>query len=365
MALLGPRTGIGRYTYEIANRLTSENFTCRYFYGFYSKNLVYSAPESRANILKKYITKYPLLKKIAREIMLSSSRLFAPKFDVYWQPNFIPLDGVKSKRVVTSVHDFSFILHRDFHPSERIEYFDRYFLKNISRSDTIITGSKFTKSEILKRLEFSPKDVRVIHHGVDHDVFFVRKSIESDVSLPNKYILSVGSIEPRKNLMGLLKAYDILPFDIKNQFKLVLVGFQGWKNSEIMELIAANRDNIIYLGFISDEELARVYNQASCFVYPSLYEGFGLPPLEAMACGTPVVVSRAASLPEVCGEAALYCNPNDPADIAHQIKRLLTDNNLWQSMRQAGLTQAQKYTWEASAKAHMEVLLGDPSLRSG
>ncbi|MCK5855028.1 MAG: glycosyltransferase family 4 protein, partial [Sulfurovaceae bacterium] len=192
-------------------------------------------------------------------------------------------------------------------------------------------------------------------HGIDHNLFKVYQEPKVDFELPKKYILSVGSIEPRKNLLGLLKAYALLDEKLKSEYQLVLVGFKGWENIEIMELIKQNEKSIHYLGFITDEELAQVYNLTSLFVFPSFYEGFGLPPLEAMACGSPVVCSDSSSLPEVGGDAVVYCNPQDTNDIKEKIEIVLNNTTLQNEMIDKGLQQAKKFSWEKSSKEHMRV----------
>jgi len=356
VSLLSPLTGIGKYTYEVSSILKEINyFNIEYFYGYYSKELIELTTHQGVKNLKSIISKFPFIKKIAREILFISSRAFATDYDVYWQPNFIPNRGVKAKKIVTTIHDFSFFLHRDFHPQETLEYFDNSFYKNIYRSDMIITGSSYTKQEILDRLDFQEDKIRVIYHGVNHHLFKIYKDIELDFKLPPKFILSVGSIEPRKNLLGLLKAYNLLDKNIKNEYKLILVGFKGWENQEIMEIINQNRDSIRYLGFISNSDLAKVYNLATCFVYPSFYEGFGLPIVEAMACGTAVVSSNSSSLPEVGGDAVLYCNPHNINEIKQMIEKLLSDKSLREKMIKKGLKQAQLFSWDKSAKEHLEV----------
>jgi len=353
IALLSPHTGIGRYTYEIAKKIQSKDVT--FFYGYYSQELLKSSTKkSNINRLHSFIVKYPLFKRVARKIINIGSQLFKPSFDIYWQPNFIPNSGIKAKKIITTVHDFSFILHRDFHPKERIEYFENNFFQNIYRSDFIITGSEFSKREILERLDFDKSKIKVIYHGINHNIFKVKNS-NIDIKLPSKFIFSVGSIEPRKNLLGLLKAYNSLDSSIKNEYKLLLAGFKGWENNEIIELINQNRDNIEYLGFISDDELATVYNRASLFIFPSFYEGFGLPILEAMACGTPVISSNSSSMPEVGGDAIIYCNPHSVDDIRDKIKMVLGDKALQEKLISKGLERAKEFSWEKSANEHIRV----------
>ena len=355
-SLLSPSTGIGRYTYEIAKRIQKDSsFKSRFFYGYYSQTLIKSSQPTSTKTLKKIIDKSRILKAIARRVIRLYSRFYHPKCDIYWQPNFIPLPSIKAKKVVTTVHDFSFILHRDYHPKERIEHFENHFFQSINLSDLIITGSNYSKKEILDRLDFKEHQVKVIYHGLNHNLFRCYEDIKLDFDLPKKFILSVGSIEPRKNLLGLLKAYNLLDDKTKDEYKLVLVGFKGWQNRELMQEIEKNKTHIDYLGFISDEELAKVYNLATCFIFPSFYEGFGLPILEAMACATPVISSNTTSMPEVGGDAVLYCDPNNLEDIKENLHTLLHDEVLQKDMIEKGLKRVQNFTWENSAKEHIKV----------
>lgn len=368
LALLTPLTGIGRYTYENVKRFGDQDKLDIWFdYGFHSSTLykaeshLQSSQEKKVRLLKRVINKIPFGKKIARHIKQWVAYLSQNRYDVYWQPNFIPVNGVKTKKLVTSVHDFSFFLQPEWHPQERLEYFNKYFFKNVKKSDHIITGSHYTKEEIVKHLDFPHEDITVIYHAVDHKLFRLYK--EADLqktkekhNLPDSFILFVGSIEPRKNLLTLLKAYTQLPESIKEKLPLVLVGFKGWENEEVMKEIEHNKDYVIYLGYLTDIELAHVYNQASLFVYPSLYEGFGIPPLEAMACGTPVIASNVSSIPEVCQDAALYIDPQDVKQLSEKIVQLFSDAKLQEELRQIGLEHVKEFTWEKSSKAHFELL---------
>lgn len=352
--LLSPLTGIGRYTYEISKLLMlQEDVEVSFFYGYYSKNLLSPSSQPDIKATKAFISKYPRLKSLARKVLALYTKLYSPSFDIYWQPNFIPLKGIKAREVVTSVHDFSFIHYRDFHPKERIEYFENNFYNNIKISDFIITGSYYTKQEIINILDIPDDKIKVIYHGINHEIFKIYDDLSLPFELPEKYILCVGSLEPRKNLKRLLEAYNNL--SCKDEYKLVLVGFKGWENQEIMEIIDKNQEYIHYLGYLSDVELAKVYNKASIFVYPSLYEGFGLPPIEAMACGSVVITSDCSSIPEVCGDCAVYFDPLDTNDIKEKIEATLQDKILMQTLAQNGLKKAQSYTWEKSAQEHKKI----------
>ncbi len=360
-SLMSKLTGIGRYTYEVAKELqVDERFDCSYFYGYYSKNLISHTSAPGLKSIKSLIVKNSFVKKFARKLLIIFSKVFASKFDLYWVPNFIPLDGIKADKIITTIHDFSFHLHPKWHPREMIDYFHDNFYKNIQKSDWLITGSEFSKNEIVEYLGFDRKKITVIYHGVDtnlykyYDESFLQGT-KKKLHLKENFILFVGSIEPRKNLLNLLKAYRLLSNDIKEKYSLVLVGFKGWKNSEVMKEIEKEKKHVRYLGYLNDDELAHVYNLATLFVYPSLYEGFGIPPLEAMASGTATIVSNVASLPEVCGDASLYIDPNDIEDIAKKIDMLLLDNDLQNKLIQKGIERVKKFTWEKSALKHKEV----------
>jgi len=356
VSLLSQLTGIGRYTYEISKYLKeNDELDINFFYGYRSRKLLEPYRLSNIKNIKSLVVKNQFVKKIARKILVQSSKILAPVYDIYWQPNFIPNENIKAKKTVTTVHDFSAVLYKEYHPKERIEYFEKFFFKNIYKSDLIITGSEFTKQEILQRLDFEEEQVKVIYHGIDHKLFKIYDDLTLSFNLPKQFIFSVGSIEPRKNLIGLLNAYNMLDDTYKEEYSLVLAGFKGWKNQEIMNLIEKNKDYIHYLGFISDEDLAKTYNLASLFVYPSFYEGFGLPPLEAMACGTPVITSDISSLPEVGGEAVVYCDPHDINDIKKKIEFVLSDKKLQKDMVGKGLQRAKMFTWEKSAQEHLKV----------
>ncbi|MCX5793005.1 MAG: glycosyltransferase family 1 protein [Elusimicrobia bacterium] len=280
-------------------------------------------------------------------------------FELYFEPNFIPLE-IRAKRRVVTVHDFSFELHPQWHPKERVEHFAGNFWKNIGRADRIIVPSDFIRDEAVNRFGLPAEKVRRIHNGFSREQFHPcapaeTAAVRQKYSLPENFILFVGSMEPRKNILNLLKAYAGLGAALRKDLKLVLAGFKGWENREIMDLIGKVKEDVLYLGYLQDAELGALYNLAVLFAYPSRYEGFGLPPLEAMACGCPVVVSRAASLPEVCGGAAVYVDPLDTESIAEGLRKVAQDEPLRKTMRAAGLERARLFSWESSAREHLKL----------
>jgi len=368
LSLLSPKTGVGRYTYEVSKRLqklSADKYQIFFNYGFASQEL-YGLLEEQKNKKQKtkkiqsIIKKSSLLKKLARGFYTFIAKLDTNTYDLYWQPNFIPNPNIKAKKVISTIHDLSFKLQPHWHPKERIDHLNKN-LKTIKNADHIIAVSNFTKQEIISYLHIPKEHISTIYNGVDHDTYKLYRQDElqetkTKFELPHKFLLFVGSIEPRKNLLTLLKAYTLLTKEQKDGLPLILVGFKGWQNKEIMQEIEKNKEHIRYLGFVTDRQLAHIYNLSTIFIYPSLYEGFGLPPLEAMACGTPVIVSSVASLPEVCGDAALYIDPMDLQDIKDKILTLLNDENSRETLSQKGKAQAALFSWDKSALEHLEVL---------
>ncbi len=361
--LLSPLTGVGTYIYHIARGLRAidriNDYT--YFYGFYSRNLTAYYNENKKNLyrVKEFIKKMPFVKGVAANKVGNFVNTVRPKdFDLYFEPNFIPMK-IKSRYTVATIFDFSFILFPEAHPKERIRYFTKNFWKNIERANRIITISNYIKREGIG-FGLPEEKLRVIHLGFDQEFFRIYpprdlRLLKKQYRLPEHFMLFVGSIEPRKNLKNLISAYLSLDKEIRKDIKLVLAGFKGWENGGIMELLKKVKSDVVYLGYLSNIELGKLYNLATLFVYPSLYEGFGLPPLEAMACGCPVVVSDAASMPEVCGDAAQYVDPHDVDSIAHGIVRVLSDGARRRSLIVRGLARSRLFNWERAAKDHIAV----------
>ncbi len=353
MSLLSPLAGIGRYTFEVSRRILSANdYDCRFFYGYISNHLLQPSEPSAKKNIRSLVVRNPWLKSVVRRCLARCCLAGKTNYDLYWQPNFIPRSEIRASRVIATVHDFSWEIYPEFHPKERIAYFQENFYSSIKRCDHIITVSEYVKEEVIRRVSIKPENISVIHNGIDHGVFLPRKGI-SDVS--QKYLLAVGSIEPRKNLRNLLLAYGMLDEQIRDEYNLILVGPQGWNNLEILNLISSLSRWVKYSGYVSDEELADLYSNAALFIYPSVYEGFGIPPLEAMACGAAVIASNASSLPEVCSDAAYYVDPMSPEAIMNAILKMLHDDALRNLLIEKGLSRARKFSWEQSAAAHKKL----------
>jgi glycosyltransferase involved in cell wall biosynthesis len=275
------------------------------------------------------------------------------KCDITHFFNYIVPPSVSGKSIAT-IHDMAF--HR-FPETVRVKtrHMLNIGLKNsLKRTDAIVTVSEFSKKEILQYYDYPPDKIHVILNGVDLIKFHNRSSFEDIKKVKVKYricgnyILYLGNLEPRKNIERLMDAIAY----VKDAPNLVIAGEKGWLYDSIFEKAKSleMKSRIFFLGYVDETDKAALYSGAEFFAFPSLYEGFGMPPLEAMACGTPCLVSNAASLPEVCADAAIYIDPYSIEDISIKINRLLSDDALRNSLRQKGLTRSKRFNWESSAK---------------
>ncbi|MDD3102365.1 MAG: glycosyltransferase family 1 protein [Patescibacteria group bacterium] len=271
----------------------------------------------------------------------------------------IPALNFFGKNIIV-IYDLCVFLPFQTGSSFKTKFIEKMFLRFAMRNaKKIITISESTKKDIIKYFPIAPENISVIYPAVADSFRFIddrqkRKSVLDKFSLPEKFILFVGTLEPRKNLVRLISAYHKLT----DGCPLVIVGKKGWDYQEIFDKIKELNlgEKVIFLNYVSNEDLPYLYNGAVCFVYPSLYEGFGLPILEAMACGTPTVTSNISSLPEAAGEAAILVDPCNIDDITRDLSKILTDENLRQDLREKGLKQAQKFSWQKTAQEVLKAL---------
>lgn len=369
--LLTPRTGIGQYTYQIAKRLAQcpDQVRCTFYHGVWSKTLPDrmggGAPAGLRAAVLPIIQSVPLLRataKLALGFSVRAATALGKRFDVYFEPNMIPSLCCRRDFGVVTVHDFSCLTHPEWHPKDRVRQFEKTFWKGTACSDAIITVSNFVRDEAIRSLGLSKDKVFSIPNGVDHFLFRKRdpeelQAFKTKALIPDNFILFAGTIEPRKNLLTLLNAYEMLPLALRQAYPLMLVGGAGWLNADIHARMDALGGQVQSLGYVSDDELSALYNLATLFVYPSWYEGFGLPVLEAMACGCPVLTSNQSALPEVCGEAARYVNPGDVEGMMFALEELLSDGAARDLLATRGLRQSQMFSWDKSAREHLSLFL--------
>lgn len=225
-------------------------------------------------------------------------------------------------------------------------------------SRLIVTVSESAKRDIVRSVGVPERKVRVVHEGID-DTFKVvsdlqlLRSVRTQYRLPDRFILAVGTLEPRKNLPALIQAYRTIRRSSSTQLGLVIAGRTGWKATTLQQ--EADGDDVTFTGFVPQQHLVALYNLAEMFVLPSLYEGFGFPPLEAMACGCPVIVSNRGSLPEVVGDAAILIDPEREESIAAAIRMLEGNHSLRVSLIGRGFERIKSFSWKSTAK-HTEAL---------
>ena len=237
---------------------------------------------------------------------------------------------------------------------------ERNFAQSLKRADKIITVSNAIREEVINMFGIEQEQLVTIENGVDREFFHPQsleycQSARKRLKLPEHFILSVGTIEPRKNLLGLLKAYSSLPFELQQHYPLLIIGGIGWKNIDIIKNIELNSKHVHFLGYVTDIDLLDLYCTADVFTYPSWYEGFGLPVLEALACGCPVLISKDPALCEICDDAALQAPADDIDVMSEKLQELLEDKKLRNTLKEKGLRRASIYSWEKSINRHIEL----------
>lgn len=360
--LLTPKTGIGKYTFELSKALGQLRSapTVRICYGIHwSRRLRRPSQTSAAAMAGESASKQmfgwvpgALKDWIKKQVCKAEIAVHRP--DVFHATNYV--SNQCDIPTVATIHDLSFLRYPEMHPAERLDWLASGLSRTIQQAGHIIADSRFTKKEIISLLGVPENKVSTVHLGVSNsfrvrDQRTVAEHIRAYDLKPQGYILSVGTIEPRKNMLLLLRAYESLPSSLRARWPLVTVGLEGWKHGEVsksMEKLTQN-GGLRPLGFVPEEQIPYIYNGAALFVYPSIYEGFGLPPLEAMASGVPTVVSDRTSLPEIAGNAAIYVNPDDPNALAEVIRTLLEDSKKRIKISGLGLRRAAQFTWEACA----------------
>ena len=282
------------------------------------------------------------------------------KLDIIHNPTQCPTFFRFKPKYIFTVHDITPLIDSKEHPIYRVLSYKLLLPRTLKTADKIIAVSNSTKKDLMHHFDIPEEKIKVILEAADEKFKPLNNKeinkVNQKYSLNFPFILYVGTLEPRKNIPSLIKAFYKLKK--KNlQYKLVIAGKKGWKYKEIFETIdKLNLQNdVVFTGYVSDEDLPALYNAADLFVYPSIYEGFGLPPLEAMACGTPVITSNTSSLPEVVGDAGIMVDPYDIDGLVDAMYEVLTNEGLRENMIKKGLERAKMFSWEKCARETLEV----------
>ena len=362
--LVGERFGIGHYTDHLIRAVARADRTVRCVVvcpwpvnpfrslppmSFGDPNIELPRPGFRARLQRR------VREKLGRQAPLEA--LIGP-VDVFHATNYLLMHPVRRAKRVVSIHDLTVILSPEWHPAKRLREMRAGLRASAEAADRIIAVSHSTKNDIVNHLAIDPARVTVVPLAVG-PAFRPLPDAEIDAALApfglvhDTYLLFLGTMEPRKNLGRLLDAMVKLGGDVG---PLVLAGADGWGNDELRPRVAAlaRQGRVRPLGYVPEPLRAPLLCGARAFVYPSLYEGFGWPPLEAMACGTPVVTSNVSALPEVVGDAALLIDPLDVDALTTCLRRLWDDEALRGDLRARGLVRAQRFTWDVTARLTLD-----------
>ncbi|MFH0924109.1 MAG: glycosyltransferase family 1 protein [bacterium] len=342
---LGNKTGLGYYTSNLVQQLVKIDQENEYV--FFNNG--------RQNDLRT-------LKGLFWDQVSLPFKAKNKKVDLIHKPAF-SAPVLSHCKVVMTLHDLISIRFPENNRFVSGIYWRKWLPYTAKKVEFIITVSRYSKDEILDTLKIPDEKIEVIYEGIDTQKYRILESSKQLMNFKDKYkidskfILYVGSIERRKNINSLIKAFKILKQENKTDRKLVLVGKRTNYADELFQEIKGLllEKEVIYLGYVKEKELPIIYNLAEVFVYPSLYEGFGLPILEAMACGAPVVASKATSIPEVVGDAGLLIDATNVEELANAINLVITDDDLRTQLVEKGLKQVDKFSWERTARETLDV----------
>lgn len=359
------RAGIGRYARELIRALARFDHTHSYTLfvprDAHADLLRFDWPPNftirRAPFTERYLAAMWHRARIPLPV-----EVFIGKVDVFYSPDFL-LPPTFAQRKLVTVHDLSYVRVPECFPRPLLNYLNQAVPPSVAHADLILADAVSTQRDLSEVYRIPPEKIKVLYSGVDAR-FSPNVPNESRARVRQwtqgkPYILSVGTLQPRKNYVRLIEAFAQVISKLPNSnLQLVIAGGHGWMYEQIFQTVERLnlQERVLFPQFVSDDDLPALYTDATLFVYPSLYEGFGLPVAEAMACGVPVVSSNASSLPEVGGDAVLYFDPHNTDAMAEAIHRALTDESLREQLRTRGIEQAKKFSWEKAARELMHYL---------
>jgi glycosyltransferase involved in cell wall biosynthesis len=360
--------GIGRYARELT-RAILQAFPEHHYTLFYAGPVRFPLTWAQAPGLRLRAAPLPekgmvwLWHRLSLPIPLE---LFTGVADLIYSPDFLLPPTLPGRRTLLTVHDLSFEVMPETLPAPLVAYLRRNVPRAVRRATHILADSEATRQDLIRLWGVPAEKITVLYSGVEPRFRPVQDPalharVRARYGLgPWPFILTVGTVQPRKNYPRLIEAFAALVREgIFPEGHLVIVGEKGWQAEGTLEAIRRSgmAERIHWLGFVDDADLPALYSAAAVFALVSRYEGFGLPALEAMACGTPVVASRVSSLPEVVGEAGVLVDPESVADIARGLRAALEDPERRAALREAGLERARRFTWEAAARQWHEIVL--------
>jgi glycosyltransferase involved in cell wall biosynthesis len=362
-SLKQPLTGLGHYTQNLIWALRSTTNSDLIFFDGAQWSVTASIKPQRVNFnALKILRRLPFAYQANRFLGQLSfwKGLQKDKVEIYHELNFLAFK-CKFPTIIT-VHDLSWIRFPEVHPPSRVREMNRFFERGIKRASHIITDAEFIRQEFIQQFNYPADRVTAIPLGVNES-FNPFSQEETRATLTKhelkhgNYILAVGTLEPRKNLIVAIDAFLLLPKVLRQKYPLVIAGSKGWLLGELEKKLnpLIQSGEVRLLGYVPQDELPHIIAGALTLIFPSIYEGFGLPPLEAMACGVPVIASNNSSIPEVVDDTGILLNSNDTQGFSEAMKSLIEDPILRATLSQKALERSKKFTWERCALSTLEV----------
>jgi len=365
----GPDIGAGRYILNLVKNLLKIDKKNTYiFTGRYISKEYIGIAYGLKNNFKNNRIELKLYGTSRKKLDLWDRFRFPPieflgfKADILHCPDYL-IPPTLNKNIILTIHDLTFMRFPEFNFEWFIKKYTREVRNNALISKKIIADSKSTKKDIISFFKTDPRKVDVVYLAADGTFKTlssdrIDKNILKKYKIDKKYILSVGTIEPRKNIITLIKAFNHLKQKKESfDYKLVIAGRTGWKSEDTyMERDKSpSREDILFIGRVPDSDLVQIYNQAELFVYPSLFEGFGLPPLEAMSCGLPIIASKNSSLDEVIGDAGILIPAEDHKELQKQILYILENKEIKRKLKKKSVSKADQFSWIRTAGKTLDI----------
>jgi len=351
---LKKQTGIGKYTFNLINALGQIDKTNNYY--LYSRKKILD--------FKRRLLKLPArnfhhcvdyFKNGPDRVLHVGGGRDRPLLDIFHTSSYDLPKPKKTRRFAVTIHDVIIKAYPYGHSEKTIKEVDEQLKRVLEEADLLVADSYNTKSDLIKFYKVEDLKIHVIYPGVDLPCPPARW--QKATWQVDKYILFVGTLEPRKNVQGLIKAFNLLKKEHKIEHKLIIAGMKGWMYEDIFKEYDNSefKNDIIFKGYVGDKELSELYQNASVFVYPSFYEGFGLPILEAFGYGVPVVISKTSSCGEIAGSGALLINPESYKEIGETIFKIINNESLRQELIKKGFERAKEFTWENTARKFLKL----------
>jgi glycosyltransferase involved in cell wall biosynthesis len=359
MQISSENTGVQYYTkylYISLNEIAQDEINFHLLDSSGLKLTSNNIPQDNSNTKIHPIKNYRF-KRIFLENIILPKYLHKKKYLLYHSPHYVLPLFLKSPSVLT-IHDLITLDFPQYCKNDSVLYFKLLLARSIKNATKIIAVSETVKNDIIRHYPIAKDKVRVIYHGIN-PIFrkTINKTVIDKYSIPEQYILFVGNIEPKKNIERLIKAFDILKRTTNFTHKLVITGKKEWKCKSVFETIADLKmeSEIIFTGYVPEEDLPAIYSMSDLFVFPSLYEGFGIPPLEAMACEVPVITSNKGALPEITGGNCVLVDPYNIKEITNAMQHLLIDKYLRNKNIEDGKAWVKQFSWKRTAIETLKV----------